>query len=63
MRRHGVDELGEAGLVFQQGGDVVEENPGLGEVRNGADKRFKGFDVHRVRRFAHRSIIRGAPGC
>src|SRR5208282_3745042 len=30
----GIDEAGEAELVFQQGGDVVKENPRLGEVGN-----------------------------
>ena len=34
----GVDELGEAGLVAEEGGDVVEEDAGFGEVGDGADE-------------------------
>ena len=36
-----VNELGEAGLVFEDRGDVVEEDAGLGEVRDGAHERFE----------------------
>ncbi len=32
---------GEAGLVLEQRGDVVEEDAGLGEVGNGADERLE----------------------
>jgi hypothetical protein len=43
--REGVDELGEAGLVLEQGGDVVEEDAGLGEVRDGAHEGLEGLAV------------------
>ena len=41
----GVNELGEAGLVLEDGGDVVEEDAGLGKIRDGADE---GLDVINV---------------
>ena len=41
----GVDELGEAVLILEQGGDVVEENSRLGEVWNGPDEGLQGLAV------------------
>lgn len=46
MRGEGVDKLGEAGRIFEQRSDVVEENAGLGEVRHGAHKSFERFYVY-----------------
>jgi len=43
--RQRVDELREAGLVLEQGGDVVEEDAGLGEVGHGADELLQGLTV------------------
>ncbi len=36
-----VDQLGEAGLVFQQRGDVVKQNPRLGKIRHRAHQRLQ----------------------
>jgi hypothetical protein len=52
-----VNELGEAGLVFEQGGDVVEENAGLGEVGHGAHEGLEFFYVDWLD-FGHTSIIK-----
>ena len=41
----GVNELGEAGLVLEDGGDVVEEDAGLGKIRDGA---YEALDVINV---------------
>ena len=53
-----VNEFGEAGLVFEQRGDVVEEDARLGKIGYGAHKGFELFDVDRLR-FGHRLIIKG----
>src|SRR5579875_3701375 len=44
----GVDELREAVLVLEQRGDVVEQDAGFGEVRDGADELFEGLAVDGV---------------
>ena len=41
----GVDELGEAGFVAEEGGDVVEEDAGPGKVGDGADEALEGLAV------------------
>jgi len=56
VRSEGVNELGEAGLVFQKRGDVVEEDAGLGEVRYGAHEGFELFYIDRLG-FGHELII------
>jgi hypothetical protein len=45
MLGEGVDELGHAGFVFEDGGDVIEEDAGLGEVGHGADEGLEVFAV------------------
>ena len=44
-----VDEHGEAGAVFEQRGDVVEEDARLGEVGHGAHERLERRDIHGFR--------------
>jgi len=56
----GVDHFGEAGLVFKQRGDVVEEDAGLGKVGYGAHEGFELFYVDRLG-FGHEEIIKGWP--
>jgi len=59
VRRQGVNELGEASLVLEQGGDVVEQDAGLGEVGYGADQLFQGLHIDGVGRlafFGHASV-------
>jgi hypothetical protein len=46
-------KLGEAGLVFEDGGDVVEEDAGLGEVGDGADERLEGLHIDGSGIFGH----------
>jgi hypothetical protein len=53
MRGQSVNELREAGLVFEQRGDVVKEDAGLGKIGDGADKGLKGLYVDGVRWVGH----------
>ena len=45
VRGQRVDQLGEAGLVLEQRGDVVKENSGLGKIGHGAHQRLQGLHI------------------
>src|ERR1035441_8452476 len=50
MLGEGIDEAGEAQLVFEQRGDVVEKDAGFGEVGNFANELLEVVAVVRLRR-------------
>jgi hypothetical protein len=59
--REGVDELGEAGAVLEDGGDVVEEDAGAREVRDGADEGLERFAVD-LFLLGHRAFVGSCSG-
>jgi hypothetical protein len=59
IRGERIDEFGEAGLIFEKRGDVIEEDAGLGEVGYGADEGLQLFYVDRLG-FGHKVIIKAA---
>ena len=50
----GIDHLREAGLVLQQSSDVVEQNAGLGEIRDSPHEGLEWFTVNGCR---HEEIL------
>jgi len=59
VRGEGVDELGEAGFILEQRGDVVEEDAGLGEVGDRADELLERLAVD-VFLSGHRGLLPGS---
>jgi len=53
VRGEHVNELCEAGLVFEDGGNVVKKYPWLGKIGDGAHERFEGFHIHGFDFFGH----------
>ena len=59
--RHLLDDLAQCGGAFEDGGDVLEEDAGLGKVRNVAHERLGKKVGHRLKRIpkAPSSFFRG----
>ena len=56
MRRQRIDQLRKPGLVFQQCGDVVEQDPRLGKIRHGSHQLLQVFHVDGFFFFRHDSV-------
>jgi len=53
VRRQQVNQLGKAGFVFEERGDVVKKNPGLGEIGHRAHQRLQVVHIELLCFFWH----------